>query len=108
MELKTFIAQTIVELCEGVSDAQHRVLDSGARVNPELVAGNVTKVDFDVEVSTAEGTSTKSGLGVFVGAVGAGAQGQAEAKQNSVGRIRFTVPVIMPVTDGHSRKRIKG
>jgi hypothetical protein len=108
MELKTFIAQTLVELCEGVSDAQQRVLDLGARVNPALVAGNITKVDFDVEVSTAEGASAKSGLGVFVGAISAGAQGQMEAKQNSVGRIRFTVPVIMPVTDGNSRKRIQG
>jgi hypothetical protein len=109
MELKDFVAETIVEICQGVTDAQARVQDIGARVNPAMHgSGNRTMVDFDVEVTTREGTATSSKLGIFVAPLAAGTQGQSESRRDSVARIKFAVPIVMPVTDGRTRGVYKG
>ena len=55
-------------------------------------------VHFDVAVSTSEGTETKGGIGVVVGPVGSvGSQDQSDVASSSMSRIRFSVPVKLPV-----------
>jgi hypothetical protein len=88
IELKHFIAQTLTEIVEGVVEAQASVTKHGAAVSP--VDGNsrarVESVDFDVEVTTEDSSSTKKSLGVFVAPIAAGTQGLAESQHTSVGR----------------------
>ncbi len=100
MQLKEFISQTLAEIVEGVKDAQAKTLDSenrGTYVNPFDKVTNVPRsIDFDVAVTATEGTSTKGGIGVFMGAVGLGSQGQSEAHNTSLNRIRFSVSVLLP------------
>jgi len=111
MKLKDFVAETLREIIDGVVEAQEHYKTKGGSVN----SGNITfrtdqglqmwdkktgqpvqMVDFDVAVTTVEGSSTKGGIGVFVGPVGLGSQGKSDASSTSESKIRFQVPVLLP------------
>lgn len=98
MRLDDFVNQTLTSLVQGVKGAQESVAELGGQVNPYRAgsSGSIQIVEFDVEVSTGEGTATKGGIGIFVGPVGVGSQGQSHDNQTSVGRVRFKVPVDLP------------
>jgi hypothetical protein len=111
MELKDFVSTTIKQILDGVIAAQEYGSGKSARVNPRNLPvrnneGEITStiyrsdvehnIEFDVVVTTTEGSQTKSGLGVFVGSVGLGAQGQSSVDNQSVSRIKFSIPVVFP------------
>jgi hypothetical protein len=117
MELREFVAQTLTQITEGVVDAQKAVHSKGAGVNPAM--HNIAKeadggysffgwasgkgsnpvflVNFDVAVTATEGTQTKGGIGIAVGILGAGSQGQSDKNSSAVSRIQFKVPLILPL-----------
>jgi hypothetical protein len=98
MRLDDFVAQTLTAIVQGVQNAHTEIEKMGGRINPFRAGstGAIQVVEFDVEVSTVEGTTTAGGLGVFVGPVTAGTRGQSEASSSSVGRVRFKVPLELP------------
>lgn len=97
MKLENFVTETLVEIISGVKAAQEAADKLGAEINPYRGSSDATQsIDFDVEVSTTSGTATKGRLGVFVGPIAAGTQGQSEAQAQSVGRIRFKVALTLP------------
>jgi len=114
MELKDFVAESLKQIIDGVNEVKAYADDNGAVVNPRRWAWNSTNVqakydrktgaaietiEFDVAVTAIEGTQTKGGVGVFMGAVGLGSQGQSENQNTSVSRLRFSVPIVLPFTD---------
>jgi len=79
----------------------HKSEDS--KVHGYLVEGNektlrqaVQRIDFDVAVTATEGTETKGGVGIMVGAIGLGSQGKSDASNASQSRIKFVVPMVLP------------
>ena len=118
IKLADFVGETIKQIIDGVRSAQKHAEGSGATVNPSQVypsqsnsptdkmtlvmtgpgggAYFVPAVDFDVAVTTSEGTTTKGGVGVFVAPIAIGSQGQSDAKSTSLSRVRFTIPVSLP------------
>lgn len=58
-------------------------------------------VSFDVALTIEEGSGTKGGIGVFVGAIGVGSQGQSDSRSTSLSRVTFSVPVIFPTMKPH-------
>lgn len=62
----------------------------------KLIGLVVNAVNKEVAVTVEEGTETKGGIGIFMGAVGLGSQGESKASQASVSRIQFEVPVTLP------------
>jgi hypothetical protein len=124
MELKQFIKESLGQILEGVSQAEREANYNGMSINPSFahytqpnaakfigenhklpvdvivdIEGRIiVMVDFDVAVTATEGTGTKGGIGVFVGAVGLGSQGQSTKANTSETRIKFRVPVILPHT----------
>jgi hypothetical protein len=54
-------------------------------------------VNFDVSVVVTETDQVKVGVGIFAGPVGVGSQGHMDYKYSSVSRIKFSVPVFLPV-----------
>lgn len=114
MELKQFVAESIKQIIDGVNEAREYADANGAMVNPRRWGWNhsnvqakydrktgaaIETIEFDVAVTAAEGTATKGGIGVFMGAVNLGSQGQSENSQSSVSRLKFSVPIVLPVTD---------
>jgi hypothetical protein len=112
MNLKDFVSESLVQIVSGVAQAQEQLHGTRARVNPQMFTTTdknsigqahgsdsdqpVYNVEFDVVVSAAEGTGTKGGIGVAVGFIGLGSQGQSEAKSGHESRIKFKVPLLLP------------
>ena len=114
MKLQEFISATIKEIIDGVTDAQAYGKTKGARVSPNNLlfrndqghnifwdgeTGEIaTVIDFDVAVTTSEGTGTKGGIGIVVGPIALGSQGKSDASKSSESRIKFTIPIQLPKT----------
>jgi len=107
------VAESIKQIIDGVNEAKSYAEQHGAIVNPQRWGWNssnvqakydvktgaaIETIEFDVAVTVAEGTQTKGGIGVFMGAVGLGSQGQSSNQNASVTRIKFSVPLVLPNT----------
>jgi hypothetical protein len=115
MELKDFIAATLREIVEGVSEAREYVkkLDNHASINP--MRGSSTgqtytppqNVEFDVALTITTATGTKGGVGIAAGPIVLGSHGKNDKSDQVVNRIKFTVPVTLPQDEprrGRSRR----
>jgi len=115
MELREFVSETIKQISSGVKDAQASHEEHGAFVNPHLstsaelavkhgiliASGHATQlVQFDIALTVTEGTGTKGGIGVFVGALSLGSSGQSNSENSSVSRVKFFVPLVLPEGKG--------
>lgn len=113
MDLKEFVSQTLLQIIQGVAEAQGQAAPLGAEVSPYvsnvkqgqepvMYAGRgriVQQVEFDVAVTAIEGTSTRGGIGVVLGPLALGSQGSSAAHSSSVNRVKFTVPVTFPIRE---------
>lgn len=103
MDLKEFISETLVQITQGVQDAQEKIKDTGCLINPEgfhegenVKPGyngeyrHVQKVKMSVAVNVIEKSETQAGLGVVSAIFKAGVSNK-EGDSNSVSnRIRHT------------------
>jgi len=109
MDLKTFITETLHQICDGVREAQLR--EGGGAINAAGAdkagghlysgagsGGTFTRVDFDVAVSAETEGGGKGGIKVFSVGVEAG----AGHKTGYANRSTFSVPVRLP--DGDKAK----
>ena len=100
MDLKTFVAETLKQIVDGVREAQSK--EGGDAINAEAApssgsllltrGGMFTRVDFDVAVSAETEGGGKGGIKVFSVGVEAG----AAHKTGYANRITFSVPVRLP------------
>jgi hypothetical protein len=110
MELHEFVTETLAQIVTGVSDAQERCKGTGARINPasrhtgtgyRLMAGSggasLDEVEFDIALTKTEGTAAKGGIGVLLGSVGIGGQAKSERSDRLANRIKFKVPLMLPL-----------
>jgi hypothetical protein len=112
MNIQEFVCETLVQITNGVVQAQRQLDKSGAVVNPhmrviskehsigqaEMRAGDVVGlVVFDVAVHATEGKESKGGIGVLAGAITLGSAGKSDSSSGSESRIRFSVPLLLPV-----------
>ncbi len=113
MELKEFVTESIKQIVDGVNDAIPYAAENGSRINPKRQVfytnnvgtrsdpkdgASIEAIEFDVAITITEGTQTKAGIGILTGLVGLGAQGQSEATNTSLTRLRFVVPLVLPTT----------
>jgi len=98
MELQDFIKEVLEQIISGVTSAQESAVELGAKVNPR--GGSIVEmrdINFDIAVSKGEGTQ-KGGVGVFLAPAGTtGPQNQSNVAGGSMSRIKFSVPVKLPV-----------
>lgn len=114
MELKDFISNALTQIVEGVQEAQGKVTVLGAEINPSVMGGidYVAKhgggmetrngnyaqiVEFDVAVTASEGKGTTGGIGIVAGVINLGSSGQSTSENTSVSRLKFKVPVALPM-----------
>jgi hypothetical protein len=114
--LETFVSETLKEIINGVVAAQEHAKTKGAMVNAwgmsrddqgivhfnhrDEALRDAQDVHFDIAVTATEGTETKGGVGVIVGVLGLGSQGQTEREKSVVSRISFDVPILLPIQKG--------
>lgn len=97
MELREFIAKTLQQIIDGVSDVQEYAGERGGIIGDHPRNSPRTQnVEFDVAVTTQDGTQAKGGAGLFVGPVGIGTNLGSDRSNQSVSRIKFSVPLFLP------------
>ena len=120
MELKTFIKETLTQIVEGVKEAQEGTKETGAKINPtfdkgqkgEGLKGDAAKhgltvvgdrahpiqmMEFDVKLTVDERADKKEGIGVSVVGIKLGSDGEKSSETSSSSRIKFVVPIVLPV-----------
>jgi hypothetical protein len=107
MELKDFVAETLLAIQEGVADAIRRSDENSTvgRINPVWQSANekidwkeyVQPVEFDVAVTTTD-KSAASGKGAVkvLSIAELGADGSKSREQSTVSRIKFSIPISAP------------
>lgn len=118
MELKNFVSQALVEIVEAVQEAQVKLKDSDAIINPRYmyytkpasenqvaitIKGTTDMrfgqiVEFDVSVTASERDETQGGVGIQVASItiGAGISGKMEDQSSVVSRLKFSIPIFLP------------
>lgn len=118
MELKEFVAESVKQIFEGVQEAQSSIDGEDAIVVPSVVPKSdadwhpsvvgyaskaskylplVQMVEFDVAVTVETQGEKKGGIGVVIGSVGIGGTKSSSDAASSVSRIRFGVPIALPI-----------
>jgi len=111
MDLKDFIKNTLVQIADGVSEAEKELEVKNASVNPiggyfdqkqlggrtwSFKNGVTEIVEFDVALTNSEKEGTSAGIGVLLGSINLGAKGASEEAVLSVTRIKFSIPLLLP------------
>ena len=115
MNLKEFVAETLRQIMDGVTEAKKYGSEVGAEVNPSGNLGRFDRmpegviyrqtenggqyaqdVSFDVAVTTVEESQSKGGAKLAVAVFSVGGGKQSASTNSSVSRVQFTVPVFLP------------
>lgn len=87
MELKEFISKTLIEIQEGISEANKKGL--------EISDTTAKEIEFDISVTTNSTDESKLGAGIFVTGLGIGANNKETINNLAVNRIRFSLPLFL-------------
>lgn len=114
MELKEFVTDVLQQINDGVIEAQKR----GVFVNPKTSVrpkdrvdylmdgtpyhGRTHNVDFEVGLTNEVGSGGGK-IGVSLGSFSFGADGGGKTSNSSVTRIRFSIPMLLPVYKSHEK-----
>jgi hypothetical protein len=112
MDLKEFISETLVQITQGVQDAQEKIKDTGCLINPnglhkgdnvkggfDGVYRSIQKVKMSVAVNVVENSETKAGLGVVSSIIKAGISSKDGESNTVSNRIEFDIPISLPLMD---------
>lgn len=111
MNLQEFIKTALTDIVAGVAQASEAASAYGASVGSMKLYGftkenkiltdesdrPVATVEFDIALAESSSKDTKGGIGVYLGAVGLGSQGASHGEASTHSRIKFAVPVILPM-----------
>lgn len=111
MDLKSFIKATILDISDSIKELSDEV-SNGAIINPTIPSPIATKsilyndknrlverIDFDIAVSTSESTEINGKLGGSITVLSAKAGANTTSQDEVVSRIKFSIPVVLPVTE---------
>lgn len=118
MELKEFIKETLVQIAQGVREAQEELKEQGTIINPELshapsgekimVQGRpymLQQVDFTVALTLSESGSSKKGISVsFASILAAGGNTNNDSRNEATNTIKFKVPIVLPPLASNAKK----
>ncbi len=109
MELKEFVKETLLQLTEGVKEAQTECFKHGGLINPMLAVplsntslqiGDkyfpVTNVEFKVGLTENKSAENKQGVGVFLSSITLGAEHKKDRNNQLSTSIEFNIPVVLP------------
>lgn len=107
MELKNFISNTLIDIVEGVNEAQEHFKENKIEcyVCPPMKKHDkevsdrglpIENIDFDIAVSISKDKGTKGSVGIVISQFKLGSQGESKSKDSSSSRIKFSVPLTLP------------
>jgi hypothetical protein len=98
-DLKTFVSETIQQVVEGVKEAGLYLKEN---INYEkdgyvqVGDGTMSKIEFDISVTSTETSKTEGRAGVMIKVVDFGVKGSDNKEAISMNKIRFAVSVGLP------------
>ncbi len=106
MDLKEFTKQTLVQIVEGVKEANEELKTSNAYItyekmnnssSPSLFAKglNVIAVDFDVAITATETEGVNGGAGLKVAMLNLGGNSESKTENQTISRIKYTLPLVL-------------
>jgi hypothetical protein len=118
MELKEFVKETLLQVVQGVKEAQEAAKEYNAAINPlqykhttDTVGAKlddkyhpVQNISFEVSLTSSSDEGNKSGIGVFLGSLSIGTSDTENNKRVSMTNIKFSVPVVLPADDKGNTK----
>lgn len=107
MDLKDFVKETLVQITEGVKEAQEECKKSGCRINPKYKKDGkkerytddnnpVTEVHFKVGLSSDSSEKDKGGIAVSFATVVLGHSNEHGDSYSSDTSVEFSIPVALP------------
>ena len=122
MELKDYIAETLVQITNGIIEAQKRLQDSDVIINPAQTFGSkgdfwigknqdkgpvacrVQEVEMKIGVISTEETTGDGGAKLHLGVLNLGAGIENKGMERNENYVKFSIPVSFPVTDYEPEK----
>ena len=122
MELKDYIAETLVQITNGIIEAQKRLQDSDVIINPAQTFGSkgdfwigknqdkgpvvrrVQEVEMKIGVISTEETTGDGGAKLHLGVLNLGAGIEDKGMERNENYVKFSIPVSFPVTDYEPEK----
>ena len=109
MDLKEFTKQTLVQIVEGIQEANNSFASCGAKVMNESPANpvryvrdangnniNVIEVDFDVAITTTESDGVNGSVGLkVVPLINIGGGTESKTENQTISRIKYTLPLVL-------------
>jgi hypothetical protein len=113
MDLKKFISESLVEIMDGLKDAQGKLdgksharicpaFDLNRKMTGDHVAGftrngrAISLVEYDVAVEAGSETGGGGSIKVLGGILGVKAAGELKDTEKTASRIKFTIPISYP------------
>jgi hypothetical protein len=109
MDLKEFIELTLIQIVDGVQDANKKVTESGARISSKNVRPTkesqffnfvesklVNNIEFDVAVTTTENDNANGCAGIKIAGINIGGGIENQTSNQTVSRIKFNIPLQLP------------
>lgn len=99
MELKEFVTKTILDIVEGVREAQHTEeeqpdFNSWAKIGD---ADGSTYIEFDLVLEQTQSNEQRRGIGVALPEIATAGTGKGKSSiTKEENRIRFKVPIVFP------------
>ena len=109
MELREFVKNTILDIMDGVDDAQ-KVNETTGIINAEHGDGardfrSTHDLLFDIAISATNSHENGRGIDVAVPFLDGGFRIKKKIESRSESRIQFTIPVLFPKFSSHLRSQ---
>ncbi|WP_018463672.1 hypothetical protein [Segatella paludivivens] len=117
MELKDFISETIYQIATGVKESMEKCKDLDIIVNPNIyqqsnnelyipedpsrhgICRRITPIEIDVSVAISNSSENSAGGKIGISVFGVGGNIKDTDNTMNTNRIKFSVPVSLPVTE---------
>lgn len=102
MELQSFITQALLDIVNGVVDAQSQV-NRQTSIIPDVneehdrVNSRMQVVKFDVSIRIDDQKGSEGKLGVLSGVIGAGIAGNSSSATEHLTKLQFSIPISFPI-----------
>lgn len=121
MELKDFVAETIVQICEGIQEANKRTEEYGCVVCPQIATDSAAAtyrderrqpqiVNFNVAITVKDNKMDIAKGGSFaIGPISAnkGVEEGSTTETQEVNRVSFSLPVLFPSVEPDGDRSFK-
>lgn len=114
MELNKYISEVIIEISEGINNAQTTLSDKGIStvINPSddgkgnliyytpsndnVLKRNITELSFNVNTTIEKKEGSSAGIGVLSGVISLGGKSEKEKVNESMNSLNFSIKVAFP------------